>query len=902
MPSNSGHAPPSPTEDGRGGLRDTLGAWALDRIDSLLPSTPISETERRRMRAIVVGAFVVLPFGIIITEQIYRHIGARDAAMAGLTVMTLLACPLLLRWSRSATVLGLVQAFSMLIIMVFMALLDGGLDDPSLYWIPLIPMAAAVTVGPIGTISTLIAGVVSLVGLYILTEQGYAFPNYTGGLVRIRFDMLALISGLAFAALVGWLYERHTRHELNRLSDGVRGLRGRLGQSEERYRQLFEQLPIGMYRTTPSGEIVLANASFLRMLGYTSLDDFRQAHPTVGSLYANEADRSTLVERLQEKGQVSQHELDLVARDGRTVHIRLNARAVTTEGTLQFFEGTVEDVTAHKEAQEQLQRSEERFRALVRHSSDIIVVLAAEGRIEYVSPAIGPMLGVSPRSQIGQPYARFLHPDDQPSMATMLQRALQQEGALPSIEVRLRHAQGHYVFAEVTGSNRLTDSHLHGLILNIRDITDRKRAETVLLKSKEHAEEVARFKSSFLANMSHEIRTPLTGILGFASVLAEEVDEHHREFVTLITRSGQRLLDTLNSVLDLARLEADRMDLSTEPLQVGPLVQEGVDLLSSLATTKGLALDVRVTAPDAHALLDEGAMNRIINNLVGNAIKFTREGEVDVLVEADSTLVRLVVRDTGPGIDEAFLPRIFSEFEQESQGIGRDHEGTGLGLTITQRLVEKLGGAIEVKSKKGVGTTFTVTFPRSDEAPADALPEAEEVPVAVLKRHRVLVVDDNQQTRFLMERMLHAHFDTDTAASAEETYQLTQAESYDAVLLDINLGAKASGEEVMQRLREDPHYATVPIVAFTAYALPGDRERFIHQGFDGYLSKPFTRKQLTALMHEMLPDAAASPDPDEVTGSLLLGPYPPRQTGQLRTPRNTEALPERQPLSASQDD
>ncbi|MEO1478070.1 MAG: PAS domain S-box protein, partial [Bacteroidota bacterium] len=706
----------------------------------------------------------------------------------------------------------------------------------------------------------------------------------------------------ALAALVGWLYERHTRHELNRLSDGVRGLRGRLGQSEERYRQLFEQLPIGMYRTTPSGEIVLANASFLRMLGYTSLDDFRQAHPTVGSLYANEADRSTLVERLQEKGQVSQHELDLVARDGRTVHIRLNARAVTTEGTLQFFEGTVEDVTAHKEAQEQLQRSEERFRALVRHSSDIIVVLAAEGRIEYVSPAIGPMLGVSPRSQIGQPYARFLHPDDHPSMATMLQRALQQEGALPSIEVRLRHAQGHYVFAEVTGSNRLTDSHLHGLILNIRDITDRKRAETVLLKSKEHAEEVARFKSSFLANMSHEIRTPLTGILGFASVLAEEVDEHHREFVTLITRSGQRLLDTLNSVLDLARLEADRMDLSTEPLQVGPLVQEGVDLLSSLATKKGLALNVRVTAPDAHALLDEGAMNRIINNLVGNAIKFTRKGEVDVLVEADSTLVRLVVRDTGPGINEAFLPRIFSEFEQESQGIGRDHEGTGLGLTITQRLVEKLGGAIEVKSKKGVGTTFTVTFPRSDEAPADALPEAEEVPVAVLKRRRVLVVDDNQQTRFLMERMLHAHFDTDTAASAEETYQLTQAESYDAVLLDINLGAKASGEEVMQRLREDPHYATVPIVAFTAYALPGDRERFIHQGFDGYLSKPFTRKQLTALMHEMLPDAAASPDPDEVTGSLLLGPYPPRQTGQLRTPRNTEALPERQPLSASQDD
>ncbi|MEL7362563.1 MAG: PAS domain S-box protein, partial [Bacteroidota bacterium] len=610
-----------------------LSTWALDRIDSLLPQAPISETERRRMRAIVVGAFVVFPFGVIITEQIYRHIGARDAAMAGLTVMTLLACPLLLRWSRTATVLGLIQAFSMLGIMVTMALLDGGLDDPALYWVPLIPMAAAVTVGPVGTISTLIAGVASLAVLYILTEQGYAFPNYTGGLVRIRFDLLALVSGLTFAALVGWLYERHTRHELNRLSKGVRGLRGRLGQSEARYQQLFEQLPIGMYQTTPDGEVMLANSAFLRMLGYASLDAFRREHAVVSSLYADPAHRVTLVERLRQHGRVSQHELDLVARDGRTVHARLNARAVSdAEGEVCFFEGTLEDVTAHKKAQERLRQSEERFRALVRHSSDVIAVLTAEGAIEYVSPAIESMLGVSPRSQVGQPYTRFVHPDDRQRMARTLQYAMEREGALPSMEVQLRHAHGHYVFAEVTGSNRLTDSHLHGLILNIRDITDRKRAETVLRKSKEHAEEVARFKSSFLANMSHEIRTPLTGILGFASVLSEEVDEHHREFVNLISRSGQRLLDTLNSVLDLARLEADRMELTTEPLQVGALVTENVDLLAPLAQDKGLALNVRVTAPAAHALLDQGAMSRIINNLVGNAIKFTREGEVDVLV------------------------------------------------------------------------------------------------------------------------------------------------------------------------------------------------------------------------------------------------------------------------------
>jgi CheY-like chemotaxis protein len=254
---------------------------------------------------------------------------------------------------------------------------------------------------------------------------------------------------------------------------------------------------------------------------------------------------------------------------------------------------------------------------------------------------------------------------------------------------------------------------------------------------------------------------------------------------------------------------------------------------------------------------------------------------VEVHVEADPSFIRIEVSDTGPGIDEAFLPRIFSEFEQESQGIGRDYEGAGLGLTITQRLIEKLGGGIEVVSRKGRGTTFTVTFPRSDAAPTpDALPSVQK------QQPRILVVDDNQQTRFLLERMLHAHYLVDTAGTADEAFHLTEEHVYDAILLDINLGAKTSGEDVMLRLRERERYAQTPIVAFTAYALPGDRERFLHQGFDGYLSKPFTRKQLTTLLEEMLPDTPASV-PVWTEPSLLLGPYAPRPT----RPAPTSASP-----------
>ncbi|MEM8559561.1 MAG: PAS domain-containing protein, partial [Bacteroidota bacterium] len=281
----------------------------VEFVDVFLPDPPISETQRRRMRAVVVGALVTIPFGLIATQQIYEYIGLRDSLYALAGLLMLLACPMLLRTTRSATLPGLVQAFSLLGLLFMMAMLDGGLDDPSLYWVPLIPMAAAVTIGPLGIATTLVASIAGVLVLYMLTLEGYAFPDYSSGLVRSWFDMFALCTGACFAALVGGLYERHTRHELSRLSEGVRGLQGELGRSEERYQALFEHLPIGMYRTTPSGEVVLANDAFLRMLGYRSLREFQRERERVSATYADPAIRDDLVQRLRQFGQVSQYEL-----------------------------------------------------------------------------------------------------------------------------------------------------------------------------------------------------------------------------------------------------------------------------------------------------------------------------------------------------------------------------------------------------------------------------------------------------------------------------------------------------------------------------------------------------------------------------------------------------------------
>jgi PAS domain S-box-containing protein len=253
-----------------------------------------------------------------------------------------------------------------------------------------------------------------------------------------------------------------------------------------------------------------------------------------------------------------------------------------------------------------------------------------------------------------------------------------------------------------------------------RDATARLAYEQALLgarfaaeRAREEAEEMARLKSALLANMSHEIRTPLTAIIGFAEVLREEVPDEQQEYAKLIAHGGKRLLDTLNSVLDLARLDSGQERLRPEPLDVIEEVRSCARLLQPLVRAKGLALHLHADVQSLPACHDRAALGRVLHNLLGNAVKFTEEGEVRVVVRSTPDALTIQVSDTGIGIEAAFLPKLFTEFKQESEGHARSHEGTGLGLAISKRLVELMGGAITVASRKGIGTAFTVTLPRA---------------------------------------------------------------------------------------------------------------------------------------------------------------------------------------------
>jgi PAS domain S-box-containing protein len=382
---------------------------------------------------------------------------------------------------------------------------------------------------------------------------------------------------------------------------------------------------------------------------------------------------------------------------------------------------------------------------------------------------------------------------------------------------------------------------------------ERQRDE--LAKAKEKAEAASRAKSAFLANMSHEIRTPLTAILGLADVIrVKSGDGMFEEHTRRIKSAGERLMETLSSLLTLAKLESDSMDVDLEPVRLTEQASEVVELFRERAEEKGLELTLHVDRSARYAVtrLDRGALNSALQNLISNAIKFTDEGRIDVRVSCtpEAGTGSIAVHDTGIGISEEFKPYLFEDFSQESEGLTREYDGSGLGLSITKQLVEAMGGSISVESTRGEGSVFTVTFSLAAGSPATQSPEAE------VEGHfdaaRVLLVEDNDNTVFLVDSLIGDRVALDVATNATKALEMARDYDYDLLLLDINLGAGGSGVDLLHQIRQGGHQDGAAAVAVTAIAMPGDREKLLRQGFDDYLAKPFEAGELYALLQRYL--------------------------------------------------
>ncbi len=367
---------------------------------------------------------------------------------------------------------------------------------------------------------------------------------------------------------------------------------------------------------------------------------------------------------------------------------------------------------AQREAERALYRSRKQYESVVENVEEAIFQLDREGRWSFLNPAWTDITSHAVDDSLDRPYDAFVHPDDRDTLADTLEPLLEGDRERGRCQVRFEEPGGDARWVEVRAQLlREEDGTFTGITGLLVDVHERKEYEEQLIEARQRAEEMSELKTVFLANMGHELRTPLTSILGFARSLRDELPEPYHDLIQPILTSGRRLNRTFDSVLSLAQIEGNALQLDRELEAVGPLAAEVLSFFRNEAEQEDIAL--RLDTPDdpVYARLDLRAFDRVLSNLVSNALKFTEEGHVHVRVREEGEHVVITVEDTGIGISENFLPNVFDEFKQESGGRTRNYEGSGIGLTIAKHLVERMEGQITVESEKRSGTTVTLRFP-----------------------------------------------------------------------------------------------------------------------------------------------------------------------------------------------
>ena len=586
-------------------------------------------------------------------------------------------------------------------------------------------------------------------------------------------------------------------------------------------------------------------------------------------------DDVALVRASEEQARLSgQHDVvhRIVRPDGGVRHVHERARAETgADGRLLRMTGTVQDITELVEAEARLHETEARFATAVESTGDGIWDWDIASGAMPLAGHYEAMLGFA-QGEI-EPHIRAwadgVHPEDMPEVRRRLDEYMAGRSAAYSAEMRMRCKDGSYKWILCRGAAVRRDEQGRPLRMvgTHTDIGERKAIEASLRDAREAAERASRAKSDFLSSMSHELRTPLNAILGFAQLLeyGDELAAEQLDSVREILRAGRHLLELIDEVLDLARVESGSVKLTIEPVELDALVAESLTLMQPLAERRHVV--VHPAAVELGAVLaDRMRLKQVLLNLLSNALKYNREGG-SVAIEpmpAEQGRLRLCVRDTGMGIDKAKLALLFQPFSRldaELLGI----EGTGIGLTITRQLIEMMGGSVGVHSEPGQGSCFWIDLPRagmgdagSAQSPGSGTVATGAVRAAAeadTQRRRVLYVEDNPANLRLVEQILALRpgLQLQTAELPSQGIELARLRPPDLVLLDINM-PEMDGYQLLSRLRAEPQLAHVPMVAISADAMPNAVERGLEAGFDAYLTKPLNVEQfLSTLDSLMLP-------------------------------------------------
>ena len=474
------------------------------------------------------------------------------------------------------------------------------------------------------------------------------------------------------------------------------------------------------------------------------------------------------------------------------------------------------------------------------------------------------LLGVKPVETPLWTLTERTHPDDVLRGSDQIRQVRAGRIDATDQEIRLLTASGEYMWFQMRSRILHADDpsrrRVIGMIVNL---SRWKALEGELRAAKELAEAHSIAKSQFLANMSHEIRTPLNGVLGMAQALdADELSPPQKEKVGVILDSGKSLMALLNDVLDLTKIEAGKMEISATPGDFLHTMKRTRQLFQSTAEEKALDLLVRYDSNFPQRLsYDPTRVRQCVSNLVSNAIKFTAKGRVEISLssrrlDTGDHMVVVEVSDTGIGMTDETVGKLFSVFTQADGATTRKFGGSGLGLVISRQLARMMGGDITVTSEPGKGSTFTFTFCAQEAAaatpsPGLSLSRAAEPARKSLRGLRVLLTDDNAINRQVIKLFLAPQgCDIVEATNGKEALDLLAQHTFDIVLLDVHMPVM-DGKQTIQRMRAEPRWSSLPVIALTADAMSGDRERYIALGMTDYLSKPVDQRELIAKMHHV---------------------------------------------------
>jgi PAS domain S-box-containing protein len=637
-----------------------------------------------------------------------------------------------------------------------------------------------------------------------------------------------------------------------------------LHQARQFLEQLIERSPVIIFRRDPADlRTTFVSSNLERILGFKPEEVTRDQDLWVERIHTEDVDRvlAQTKEALDTGAtSIARPRFRFRHKNGDWVWLESVIRIEYENGKPRDMLGYALDVSNRHKIEQELAERENALSTILDTSPDVIVITDELGSRRYVSPSITDTLGYSEDEALeGGPDA--VHPEDRRLAIEQLRRAASGEIAVRA-RYRMQHKEGHWVWLDVRAqrleSSEDDSSERTEIILYAREISAQVELESELRRAKEDAESSSRAKSEFLSRMSHELRTPLNAILGFAQILEmEDLDAISKDSVEEILKGGRHLLDLINEVLDIARIETGRLGLSLEPVQLREVVEESIGLVRPLAAQRDVVLrgptDIRA---NWHVMADRQRIKQVLLNLLSNAVKYNRPGgHVELSCRpTERGHMHLRVADTGLGIRPERMDLLFSPFER----LGAEHtgvEGTGLGLALSKVLIEAMGGAIEVDSSPERGSKFTVSLLQVEGPVESAMVDVESGHVDPGSRppRTLLYIEDNLSNLKLVEHILARRPEVKLHAAMHGRLGLELIKEHhpDLVLLDLNL-PDISGAEVLSILREGVSTRDIPVVIISADATRHQIDRLMEAGARAYMTKPLDVQRFLEIVDESI--------------------------------------------------